>query len=149
MRTYIKRGFVSFAISAFAGLLVNLIIDISVNAAGYPGFIAISPDFRALFPSPVIAAYVNLLLYGIIGFTFAVTTAVYDAERISFLLQSILYFLITSVVCLGVTMLLWQLQKYPAALVSTLAGYGATHVIMFVTSYKRLKKDINEINELI
>jgi hypothetical protein len=43
---------------------------------------------------------------------------------------------------------LWQLHKYPAAFISTLAGYLATHIIMMVIEYRRLKADIKVINEL-
>jgi len=44
--------------------------------------------------------------------------------------------------------LLWQLHKYPAAFISTLAGYLATHIIMMVIEYRKLKADIKVINEL-
>ena len=65
-----------------------------------------------------------------------------------FIIQSIIYFVITSTVCVGITILLWQLHKYPAAFISTLAGYLATHIIMMVIEYRRLKADIRAINEL-
>ena len=114
MKQYLKNGLISFVISAFAGLLVNLFIDIIVGINGVEGYISMSPDFRSLFPTPVIAAYVNVILYGLIGFTFATMTFIYDVERIGFLLQSIIYFAVTSAVCMAITVLLWQLHKYPA-----------------------------------
>ena len=147
MKHYLKRGMISFAISSFAGVLVNLAIDSIVNASGRTGYISMSPDFVSLFPTPVLAAYVNALLYGIIGFTFSFMTFIYDVARMGFLLQSILYFLVTSTICMSITMLLWQLHKYPAGFICTLLGYAATHVIMFATAYRNLKKDIKEINE--
>lgn len=148
MKEILKRGFTSFALSSFAGLLVNLIIDLIMNARGVTGFISMSPEYVALFPSVTIAAYTNVLLYGLIGMTFAMATLIYDVEKIGFLIQSIIYFVITSSVCVGITMLLWQLHKYPAAFISTLAGYAATHVIMMVIEYRKLKADIKVINEL-
>ena len=148
MREYLKRGMISFTISMLAGLVINLLIDSIAAAGGGAGFISMSPDFLALFPTPAVAAYVNVLLYGVIGFTFSVMTFVYDLEKISFLAQSIIYFAVTAVVCLIITMLLWQLQKSPAAFIGTLTGYAVTHVIIFVMAYRRLKKEIGEINEL-
>lgn len=147
-RTMLKNGLISFFISSFAGLLVNLIIDLTVNASGGRAFSSMSPEFVALFPTPVMAAYVNILLYGLIGFTFSTMSFIYSVEKMSLLLQSIIYFLVTASVCMAITTLLWQLQKYPAAFVSTLAGYAVTHVIMFVVNYKTLKKDIDEINQI-
>ena len=148
MKEVLKRGFTSFALSSFAGLLVNLIIDIIMNARGMTGFNSMSPEYVALFPSVTIAAYVNVLLYGIIGVTFAMSALIYEVEKMGFLIQSIIYFIITSAVCVGITMLLWQLHRYPAAFISTLAGYFVTHVIMMVIEYRKLKADIKVINEL-
>jgi ABC-type transport system involved in multi-copper enzyme maturation permease subunit len=93
------------------------------------------------------AAYVNVLLYGCISASFAFMTFIYDVERIGFLIQSIIYFLVTSTICLFITMLLWQLQRYPAALLGTLAGYLITHVIMITMAYRRLRSDVREINQ--
>lgn len=138
----------SFAISSFAGLIVNLIIDVIMNAGGMTGFSSMSPDYVALFPSVTIAAYVNILLYGVIGATFALSAYIYEVEKIGFIIQSIIYFVITSSVCVGITILLWQLHKYPSAFISTLTGYFATHVIMMVIEYRKLKADIKVINEL-
>lgn len=146
LKETLKKGAVSFALSAFCGLIINLIIDIVINATGHTGFCSISPDFLALFPTTAMAAYVNLLLYGVIGATFSMMTFVYDLEKIGFAFQSIIYFVVTSTVCILITTLLWQLHRYPAALISTLAGYAVTHVIMFTVSYRKLKNDIQEIN---
>ena len=78
IKEYLKRGALSFAIASFSGLLVNFIIDIIVNALGYKDFCSISPYFLALFPTTALAAYTNVLLYGLIGATFAVSTIVYE-----------------------------------------------------------------------
>ena len=142
----LKKGAISFAISSFAGLLVNLIIDLIVNASGSSGFCSISPAFAEHFPTTAMAAYANILLYGVIGATFAMMTVIYEFERIGFVIQSIIYFLVTGTVCILITILLWQLQKNPGALISTLIGYAVTHVIMITIQYKTLKRDIKDIN---
>ena len=54
---------------------------------------------------------------------------------------------VTALVCMGITVLVWQLHRYPAAFFSTLAGYGVTYVIMGFFQYRRLKSDIQFINE--
>lgn len=148
MKEVLKRGFTSFALSSFAGLLVNLIIDIIMNASGHTGFHSMSPEYVALFPSVTIAAYVNILLYGVIGATYSLTAFIYEVEKIGFIIQTIIFIIITSTVCIGITMLLWQLHKYPSAFISTLAGYFGTHIIMMVIEYRKLKADIKVINEL-
>ena len=128
-------------------MMVNLVIDVIVNAVGNDGYTSISPETRALFPTPEIAAYTNVLLYGLIGATFAGMTFLFDIDRLGFVVQSILYFITTAIVLVVITILLWQLHKHPQALVPTIAGYAVTYFIMFTVEYKELKKNIREINE--
>ncbi len=142
----LKRGAISFAISSFAGLIINLLTDLIANAVGAEDFCSISPDFMAFFPTPVLAAYINILLYGLIGATFAMMTFVYEMEKIGFVIQSIIYCIVTGGVCMLITILLWQLQRHPEAFISTLLGYLAAHVLMIVIQYRALKKDISMIN---
>ncbi|MBP5608851.1 MAG: DUF3021 domain-containing protein [Lachnospiraceae bacterium] len=146
LKETLKRGAISFAISAFCGLIINLLIDTIAHAIGAEDFCSISPDFLMLFPTTAMAVYANVLLYGVIGATFSMMTFVYDLEKIGFAVQSIIYFIVTSTVCLLITMLLWQLHRYPPALICSLAGYAVTHIIMFTISYRKLKNDINAIN---
>ena len=148
-REIMKRMAISSSISAFAGLLVNLLIDLVANMDGYEGFISISADFVAGFPTPVMAAYVNVLLYGVIGAAFAGMTFVFFFERMGFVVQFLLYFVLTSPVLAAVTILLWKLHRYPQALIPTFAGYALTYVIMGIVQYRELKKDIREINEAL
>ena len=146
MKEFFKRGLIGFASSALIGSAVNMLIDIIVNAVGVKDFISMAPAFRNLFPTPVIAAYVNVFLYGIIGFTFSSMTIIYEANRLGYILQSIIYFLITGSVALMIVLLIWQLHHYPQALISTIAGYGITYLIIGILSYKQLKADIKQIN---
>lgn len=138
---------VSFAISAFFGALVNLIVDVIANSAGKEGFISMTPEFRALFPTPVIASYVNVMLYGVIGATFAGMTFLFELDRLGFVIQSVLYFLLTIIIVLSITVLIWQLHRYPQAMISTVAGYGGTYLIMGIRQYRELKTNIRLIND--
>ena len=63
IKEVVKRCAISFVISAVCGLVVNLVIDLIANAVGANadgGFISMSPEFRKLFATPVIAAYINI-----------------------------------------------------------------------------------------
>ena len=148
LKEYLTRIAISFSVSAFMGILINLIIDAVANATGSEGFISMSPQYIALFPTPVIAAYCNVLIYGLIGAVFSGATAIYEVERIGFVIQSLIYFLITAAASMGITVVLWQLHRYPAAFISTMAGYLATHIIMITIEYRKVKADIKAINEL-
>ena len=148
MKEILKRGMMSFAISAFCGLIINLLIDVIVNLNGVKGFVSMSAQYVALFPTTAMAAYVNILIYGMIGFVFAAMTFIYDVERLGFLFQSIIYFIVTESLCVAVTIFLWQLHHYPSAFIGTLMGYAVSHIIIFISAYRTLRKDVKEINEI-
>ena len=147
MKEILKKGFIGFAMSAFIGTAVNMIVDIIANALGVENFISMSPDFRNLFPTPVIAAYVNVFMYGIIGATFSVMTFIYEVNKLGVVLQNIIYFLVTAPVAVGIAVLIWQLHHYPKAIISTLVGYGLCYLIIGILQYRKLKDDIRQINE--
>jgi len=148
MKMLVKRISISFAISSFIGLIVNLFIDMGVNTfSNIENFVSIPPAFVELFPTMVMAAYGNVLIYGVIGAVFAAMTFVFELDRIGFLLQYLIYFAATSAVLAFITLCLWKLQNIPMALVSTLIGYGLTFLIMGLVQYKAVKRDICEINE--
>lgn len=150
MNKVIKQTCISFAISCFAGLIVNLLIDVGVNSYGViDDFISVPFAFAERFPTPVIGAYINIILYGLIGATFSIMTFVFDITRLGFLIQYVIYFCSTSVVLVYITMYLWKLQTIPVAMISTLVGYGISFVIMGIVQYRMVRQDIEKINELI
>lgn len=85
---------------------------------------------------------------GLIGAVFSGATFIYEIERIGFVIQSLIYFLITAAASMGITVVLWQLHRYPATFISTMAGYLATHIIMITIEYRKVKADIKAINEM-
>ena len=152
IKEVVKRCAISFVISAVCGLVVNLVIDLIANAVGANaegGFISMSPEFRKLFATPVIAAYINILLYGVIGATFSGMSFIFECPKIGYVVQSLIYFVSTAAVWIMITIILWQLHRYPQALIATIAGYAGTYLIMGIVTYKNLKSDINKINTAI
>ena len=148
MKERLKKGFFSFACSSICGAVVNLLIEIIVRTVtGLQDFNPMSPAFVNLFPSVSIALEVNILLYGIIGFVFAMASAVYERENIGFIVQNIIYVLITGFFWIPILTLLWQLQRYPSALIGTLCGYTGSYIIISLAEYHSTKKNVEKINQ--
>ena len=147
MRDILHRCIFSFAISAVCGDITNLFIEFMVRiVTGKKDFLPLSPEFVALFPSESIAVEVNILLYGVIGIAFSAATIIYEKDRIGFIVQNVLYCIVTSMVWVPIVTLVWQLHKYSQALIGTLCGFAVTYVIMSIVGYRITKKNIEEIN---
>lgn len=146
----LKRAATSFCISAMCGMLVNLLVELIVRqVTGDTAFVPLSPEYRQCFPSDTIAMEINVLLYGVIGAAFSAATVVYEWDRIGFLIQNLIYFLLTGLVWVPIVTLLWQLVRYPEALISTLTGFVATYIIMSIVGYRIIRRDVGEINKAL
>lgn len=146
----LKRCTFSFMMSAMCGLIINMLIEIIVRmVTGMDDFIPISPEYLAMFPSESIAIEVHVLLYGVIGAAFSGMMFVFEYDKLGFVMQNILYFLLTGIIWLPIITIIWQLQRYPSALICTLLGFAVTYVIMSIVGYKITKKDVEQINHFL
>lgn len=142
-----KRCAFSFVISAMCGLIINMLVELIVcMTTGMENFSPITPEYIALFPSERIAVEVYILLYGVIGLAFSAMFFLFECHQIGFLIQNILYFITTGIVWVPITILLWQLHKYPSALIGTLIGYAFTYLVMSLVGYRITKRDVQQIN---
>ena len=143
----LKRIIFSFAISCCCGLVVYMLLELVGSVLlGLEGFSGMTPEYLALFPSETLALGVAVLCHGLIGATSAAATIIYEKIELGFILQNIIYFLLTGVVWIPVICFVWQLYRYPAALVSTIGGFVLTYVVMSIVGYNITKKEVAEIN---
>ncbi len=143
----IKRASFSFIISSFCGLVVYLLIEYIVGVViGVEGFTALTPEYLAKFPSETLALGVAVLSHGLIGAAFGAASSIYDKVEIGFILQNVIYVLLTGIVWVPIICFVWQIYRYPAALFSTIGGFVLTYVIMSVIGYNSTKKEVAQIN---
>ncbi len=146
----VKRIFFSFSISALCGLFVYLLLELIAGVIlGVEGFSAMTPEYIALFPSETIALEVAILAHGVIGAVFAVAAVVYEKAELGFILQNVIYVLITGIVWIPLFSFVYQLYRYPSAMIGTVCGFVATYVVMSVVGYRVTKKEIAQINQCL
>lgn len=150
MKKILLRTISSFCYSVACGLLVNFLVEIIVqHITGDLTFSPVSPEFLARFSSRTVAIEVNALLYGLIGASYSASMVIYETDRIGFIIQNIIYFLVTSLVWVPILTFMWQLQRYPQALISTIFCYAITYVIVFIIGYRITKRDVANINQAL
>lgn len=142
----VKRIGMAFVFTAFWGMACNMIIEIVVRIVSGIDYSPLTPEFIAMFPSVTIAYGVDMLLYGVIGLAFSSMLFIYEIDRIGFVLQNAIYYLVTGIVWIPIVAVLWQLWRYPQALVCTIVGFVMTDVIMTVIGYRTTKRNIRELN---
>lgn len=140
----IVRGINSFLYAIAINVILSVIIMVAVNK---PDFIPILPYFAARFSSGTMALLVQWILIGISSAAFGFWSIIMEFERISLLLQSIIYFILTAMVWIPVSVLCWDLGKDIFSFITIVTSYLISYVITWIIQYRNCKDSINQINK--
>lgn len=107
------------------------------------------PSYSAYFENKSMALLVQIILTGVISGTFAGGTILFEQAKLGLLLQSLLYFLLTTAVCIPITGFCWGLFVYKTSALIFLCNYSATYFICWTVAYHSSVKEVREINRRI
>lgn len=107
------------------------------------------PSYSAYFENKSMALLVQIILTGVISGTFAGGTILFEQAKLGLLLQSLLYFLLTTAVCIPITGFCWGLFVYKTSAIIFLCNYFATYFICWTVAYRNSVKEVREINRRI
>lgn len=144
LKRALYRGINSFM---YAVSIYNLILLTVVSVMGKEEMIPLVPEFAAHFSNPYQAVFVQNVLIGLISAIFGAGSILMELERLSLLVQSILYFLITTAVWVPVGCFCWGLHQYPQTMLSMGISYAVTYAISWIIQYRLCKKNVEQINE--
>ncbi|MCR4899467.1 MAG: DUF3021 domain-containing protein [Treponema sp.] len=144
LKETIKRAVLGFMYGVFIGQTILIIESLF---AGDGNFYAITPYLAAHTNTKLAAVIIQYFITGILGTTFAAGSIIFEMDRWSLLLQTVVHFLITSVVMYFAGFLCgW----FPHTALSTLAWFGifiVVYIIFWASFYSYYKKKTREINE--
>lgn len=107
------------------------------------------PSYSAYFENKSMALLIQIILTGVISGTFAGGTILFEQAKLGLLLQSLLYFLLTTAVCIPITGFCWGLFVYKTSAILFLCNYFATYFICWTVAYRSSVKEVREINRRI
>ncbi|MDE6024016.1 MAG: DUF3021 domain-containing protein [Lachnospiraceae bacterium] len=109
-------------------------------------FIPMLPEYREKFPNDVRALVVQLMLVGGMSAVLGGGSVIMELERLSLVIQSIIYFIIAASVWFFVGCFCWSMNKYPKSFASTTISFIVSYVICWIIQYKICKKSVEDIN---
>lgn len=148
MKKHFIRIIKSFAYSCTVSMIVLILIELISTALGHR-LSPLTPEFISYFPSETIALEVDILLYGLFGIAFSGMSFIYEKDSLGFVVQNIIYCLSTAVVWIPIVTFIWQLWKYPQALICTIIGFVLTYLIMTINAYHNTRKAVDDVNRLL
>lgn len=144
LRKILIRGANSFMYSIGIYTVIQAGI---LTIVGGEAMIPVLPEFAARFPNTFTAVYTQSFLIGLTAAVFGVGSVIMELERLSLVVQSILYFVITTAVWIPVGCLCFGLHKYPATMFSMGFSYLVSYAISWFVQYRLCKRNIEQINQ--
>lgn len=137
----LEKGIYGFSIA----VAINTIIFCFMGLFG--GQVFFVPEFGARFKDPATAVVVELIMIGFSSASLSAGTVIMELERLSLVVQSLLYFLVTLVVWVGVGCYCWGMNKYPQAFIVVLTSYTFSYILCWIIQYRICNRQVREINE--
>ena len=141
-----KRAVLGFIYGVFIGQTILILESLAMRDGN---FYAVTDALFKLVGSKIGAVIVQYFLTGIIGTTFAATTVLFEIDEWSLLRQTILHFVITSIVLYIAGFLCgW----FSHTVVSTLIWFGVfivVYVIFWICFSLYYKNKVKKLNEAL
>ena len=132
-----------FAFATLIGVLISLLISATEGNGSY---IPVMPLLAERFSTELTAVFVQFLLIGMIGVTFAEGALIFHIARWSFPLQCIVHFLITAVIYVPFAWLCWSPLK-TGGIIIMVVNILFTYSLSWVIQYRINLKNIEQINQ--
>ncbi len=105
------------------------------------------PEFGMHFSNLYLAVLAQNILIGITSAAFGAGSVIMEMERISLVVQSILYFVLTALIWIPVGCICWGLHRYPATMLVMGVSYTVSYVISWMVQFKQCKSNVEQINK--
>lgn len=144
LKNAVIRGLNSFMYAIAINVLLALVITAIVNE---PGFVPLVPDYAAHFESEIIALLLQFILIGLTSAAFGAGSVLLEIEHWSLLKQSIIYFIVTTIIWVPVSIFCWGIDKYSRAFISMICSYVVTYAVTWMIQFSICKKSVAKINQ--
>ena len=146
MKEFIKRAIMGFVYGVFIG---QTIVILESLAGGNGNFYPVSAYLVQHSSSQMAAVIIQYFLTGIIGISFATTTLIFEIDSWSITAQTVLHFVITSVVMFIAGFVCGWFPHTVKSIVIWFVIFIVIYVIMWVGFMLYFKKQTRKINEAL
>ena len=146
MKEFIKRAIMGFVYGVFIG---QTIVILESLAGGNGNFYPVSAYLVQHSSSQMAAVIIQYFLTGIIGISFATSTLIFEIDSWSITSQTVLHFVITSVVMFIAGFVCGWFPHTAKSIVIWFVIFIVIYVIMWVGFMLYFKKQTKKINEAL
>lgn len=140
MKKTLLRGFLGIPIGVFISTTIGLVISL------IEGQLIVTPNIDVV-TNPLTAYTTQYIISAVIGFVFALSSAIFEVDRWSLTKQTILHLIITSVVFLPCSILARWIEPDLLSIIIYFLVFILIYFIIWIIQYSTWKKRIEKLNK--
>ncbi|MCL2620301.1 MAG: DUF3021 domain-containing protein [Defluviitaleaceae bacterium] len=142
----VLRGLLGVPLGIAMGFVVSIIISLAMGD-GY--FVPVVPEMAELFTSELNAVMFNVILYAVLGGSFAAASVIWEMEDWSIARQTITHFVISATTMMPVAWFGHWMERTLMGFIIYFAVFILIFAKIWVIQYLIWRKRINGINQKV
>jgi len=143
LKKAILRGLLGFPIGIFMGYTITLLISI-VEGSGM--FYPVVPQLTVVTGNEINAVMLQYLLSGVLGFAFAVGSAIFEVEKWGITKQMVSHFVICTTAMFPIAYFCYWMEHTIWGILYYILMFASMYLVIGIIQYQSWKKKIKLIN---
>ena len=144
LKKALLRGLFGFPLGVFLGICIGILISLINGSVAY---IAVAPSLIVDTGTELNAFIFQFFLSGVLGFAFALGSAIFEVESWGITKQSLLHFLLSSVSMFSVAYFCHWMEHNLVSAIVYFSIFIGIYVVIWVIQFLFWKKKIRAMNE--
>ena len=140
----LRRGYNGFSCAITVNVIIFLVMCLCSKDLE---FAPVVPEYAEFFHTKLQAVLMEILLCGVVSAVFSAGSVIMEAKRMSLVMQSVIFFLVTAAVWIPVGCFCWRIHKHLSSMISVICSYTCSYIVTWVIQYRVCKASVKEINE--
>lgn len=145
-REMIRRGLGGFPLGITIGHMITILVSLSI---GDGFFYAVNPKLIAMAGNELNAVILQVLLCGLVGAGFAMTSVIWDIDSWSLAKQSGVYSIIASLIMFPIAYVANWMQHTVSGILIYIGIFVIIFVLAWFLQYMMWKRKIDKLNKRI
>jgi len=141
------RGLIGIPIGVFISTTISLLISIIMGGFGGNYYSVVAPELTKMMGGELNAVVLQYSMSCVLGFAFAMASAIFEIETWSMTKQTIVHFLITATAMLPIAYICRWVEPTVISLFLYFAVFAVTYFFMWIVQKRYWKKKIAQMND--
>ena len=146
LKKALLRGLMGFPLGVFISTTITVLISMCYNGWGVGAYSAAAPNLISTMGNELNAVISQYVLSGLLGFACAFGSAIWQVEKWSMTKQTVVHFLLLSIVMLPIAYFCNWVKHTAVAVILYFAFFASLYFVIWIIQYNVWKKKLKQVN---